>query len=200
MADSSAAFCRRPLDDSLGALAIAIRLSADTLVQLDEIVPGSGGAAADAYAHPVVRGEGERAVPSRTCGGAAQMSSTCVTLTTRAPSAIAHDRAVGPLYGVHPSSDGCSVLFGAVELKFFERFRAGVGRPDLVDHHFCDDIEFGFGDDELHRQLKPVFASATRQQRFVDWDVPGSTVLQSPDSTTSPPVASWSASAGSGPT
>jgi len=96
----------------------------------------------------------------------------------------AHDRAMGPLYDVYLSSDGRPVLFGALEPKFFERFCAGVGRPDLVSHHSGNDIEFGFGDDELRRQLEPVFASATAeewQQRFVDWDVPGSAVLQLPD-------------------
>lgn len=96
----------------------------------------------------------------------------------------AHQREMGPLYDVYLSSDGELVLLGALELKFFERFCAEVGRPDLVAHHSGGDIEFGFDDEELRTQLAGIFAQASGQewqQRFIDWDVPGSLVLQLPE-------------------
>ncbi|WP_165485760.1 CaiB/BaiF CoA-transferase family protein [Frankia sp. Cppng1_Ct_nod] len=96
----------------------------------------------------------------------------------------AHERPMGPLYDIYRAGDGRPVLFGALEPKFFERFCAEVGRPDLVFHHGGGEIEFGFGNETLRRELEGVFAQATAeewQRRFTEWDVPGSPVLQLPD-------------------
>jgi crotonobetainyl-CoA:carnitine CoA-transferase CaiB-like acyl-CoA transferase len=96
----------------------------------------------------------------------------------------AHDSSMGPLYDVFTAKDGKPVLLGALEEKFFHRFCDEIGRPDLKPHHHGGDIEYGAGDDELRRQLEPIFASVTSeewQQRFTDWDVPGSRVLQLPE-------------------
>ncbi len=98
----------------------------------------------------------------------------------------AHERSMGPLYDVYTASDGRLVLFGALEPKFFKRFCNEVGRPDLAKHHSGGEIEFGVGNEELRAELEKVFASASSdewRQRFIDWDVPGSPVLQLPEVT-----------------
>ena len=82
------------------------------------------------------------------------------------------------------SSDDKPVLLGALEPKFWKRFCDNVGRADLVDRHTGDDIDFGWDDEELRDELRPIFASATATEwhrRFIAWDVPGGPVLQLPD-------------------
>jgi crotonobetainyl-CoA:carnitine CoA-transferase CaiB-like acyl-CoA transferase len=95
-----------------------------------------------------------------------------------------HDSNLGPLYNTYLTSDGNVVLLAALEPKFWRRFCDRVGRPDLIDRHSGGAIEFGEDDEDLRRELSGIFATATADewnQRFVDWDVPGSKVLQVPD-------------------
>ena len=95
-----------------------------------------------------------------------------------------HDSHLGPLYDTYLSSDRKPVLLGALEPKFWKRFCENVDRPDLVERHTGDDIDFGWDDDELRDELRPIFASATAAEwhrRFIAWDVPGGPVLQLPE-------------------
>src|SRR5437879_988078 len=95
-----------------------------------------------------------------------------------------HDTELGPLYNTYLSSDQKPVLLGALEPKFWKRFCERVDRADLVDRHNGDDIDFGWDDEVLRDELRPIFASATAAQwhrRFTAWDVPGGPVLQLPD-------------------
>jgi crotonobetainyl-CoA:carnitine CoA-transferase CaiB-like acyl-CoA transferase len=92
-----------------------------------------------------------------------------------------HDHHLGALYNTYLMSDGKIVLLAALEAKFWSRFCDKSGRPDLINRHTGGAIEFGGEDDGLRQELIEVFASATADEwdaRFVDWDVPGSKVLQ----------------------
>lgn len=110
---------------------------------------------------------------------------TDILLTTRTGEPWdAHERSLGPFYDTYLSKDGRPVLLGALERKFWVNFCAGVGRPDLVDLHTGGEIEFGEEDASLRRELGGIFATATAaewDQRFVDWDCPGATVLRTPE-------------------
>jgi alpha-methylacyl-CoA racemase len=95
-----------------------------------------------------------------------------------------HDQHLGALYNTYLTSDGKIVLLAALEPKFWSRFCDKIGRPDLISRHTGGAIEFGGEDDGLRQELIEVFASATADEwdaRFVDWDVPGSKVLQAPE-------------------
>ena len=95
-----------------------------------------------------------------------------------------HESVHGPLYDTYLSSDGKPVLLGALEPKFWQTFCDHIGRPELADRHDGGDIDFGWDDEALRDELRPVFASATANewhQRFIDWDVPGGPVLEIPD-------------------
>jgi crotonobetainyl-CoA:carnitine CoA-transferase CaiB-like acyl-CoA transferase len=89
-------------------------------------------------------------------------------------------RELGPLDDVYTAGDGKLVLFGALERKFWERFCAGVGRPDLVGR-WTAGAAVQFEDDaELRGELDAIFArhpAAEWIERFVDWEVPGAEIL-----------------------
>jgi alpha-methylacyl-CoA racemase len=61
-------------------------------------------------------------------------------------------------YGVYRTSDGRFVALGALEPKFFARFCAAVGRPDLAERQLDGD---GRGPRE---ELEAIFASRTRDE------------------------------------
>lgn len=84
------------------------------------------------------------------------------------------------LYATYLTSDGETFLIGALEYKFWERFCEGVGRPDLLEHHSGDALEYGVGDDALRAELEVIFLTAdidTWSKRFVEWGCVGGPVL-----------------------
>ena len=107
-------------------------------------------------------------------------------------------------YQYYETADGRFVLFCGIEHKFWARFCAEVGRPDLVDASAGGDdagpVEFAHGDTNLRRELADVFRQRT-QADWVDARARASTfpsglpTRASPSSATtpiSPPARSWS--------
>jgi crotonobetainyl-CoA:carnitine CoA-transferase CaiB-like acyl-CoA transferase len=95
-----------------------------------------------------------------------------------------HTAGHGALYNTYLSKDHKPVLLGALERKFWVNFCRGVGREDLIGHHTGAQIYFGLEDEALRKELAAIFVKATAaewDQRFVDWDCPGCTVLQIDD-------------------
>ena len=96
-----------------------------------------------------------------------------------------HDSDTGEMYNAYLTKDGKPFLMAALEEKFWMRFCRGVGRPDLVDARGTDaPIHFAWGDTRLRAELEQIFATATADewdQRFREWDVPGSRILQIPE-------------------
>ena len=71
-------------------------------------------------------------------------------------------------YQYYETADGRFVLFCAIEHKFWARFCAEVGRPDLDDGSAGDErgpVEFAHGDTSLRRELAAVF----RQRTQAEW-------------------------------
>lgn len=92
-------------------------------------------------------------------------------------------RQLGPLYDVYRAGDGRLLLFGALERKFWERFCAGVDRPDLAARWQGGAAVQFEDDDELRRELDGIFSrhpAAEWIERFIAWEVPGAEIL-SPD-------------------
>jgi crotonobetainyl-CoA:carnitine CoA-transferase CaiB-like acyl-CoA transferase len=96
-----------------------------------------------------------------------------------------HGSSTGEMYNAYLTEDGKPFLMAALEQKFWEAFCHGVGREDLVplrDAHA--QIHFGWDDTRLHRELADIFATATADEwdrRFLEWDVPGSRILEIPE-------------------
>ena len=93
-------------------------------------------------------------------------------------------RELGPLYDVYVAGDGREVLFGALESKFWERFCAGVGRPDLAARWKGNGAVQFEGDDDVRRELDAIFATAPAAEwieRFTAWEVPGAEILHPRD-------------------
>ena len=66
-------------------------------------------------------------------------------------------------YQYYETADERFVLFCGIEHKFWTRFCAEVGRPDLVDGSAGDElgpVEFAHGDTALRRELAAVFRAA----------------------------------------
>ena len=132
-----------------------------------------------------VRAGGEGAWIDLSCWDAlVEAHRTDIIVTTKTGvTQNAHERVLGPLYDTYLSSDGKAVLLGALERKFWVNFCTGIGRPDLMSAHSGADIDMG-GSKSLREELRPIFASATATEwdrRFLEWDCPGCTVLQTPD-------------------
>jgi crotonobetainyl-CoA:carnitine CoA-transferase CaiB-like acyl-CoA transferase len=89
------------------------------------------------------------------------------------------------MYNAYAASDGKLVLMAALEGKFWENFCHGIGREDLIAFRGTDaEIHFAWGDDALRMELEVIFRTATADewdQRFVEWDVPGSKILEIPE-------------------
>jgi crotonobetainyl-CoA:carnitine CoA-transferase CaiB-like acyl-CoA transferase len=71
-------------------------------------------------------------------------------------------------YQYYETADGRFVLFCGIEHKFWARFCAEVGRPDLEDGSTGDElgpVEFAHGDTTLRRELAAVF----RQRTQAEW-------------------------------
>ncbi|WP_322761914.1 CaiB/BaiF CoA-transferase family protein [Frankia sp. Cr2] len=133
-----------------------------------------------------VRGGGQGAWIDISCWDAlVEAHRTDILLTTRTGVvANAHKRGLGPLYDTYLSQDGKAVLLGALERKFWINFCVGVDREDLIDLHTGAEIDFGPTDQKLREELRPIFAAATAEEwdrRFLAWDCPGATVLETPD-------------------
>jgi crotonobetainyl-CoA:carnitine CoA-transferase CaiB-like acyl-CoA transferase len=95
-----------------------------------------------------------------------------------------HDVKCGPLYNTYLSSDGKPVLLGALEPVFWKNFCTHIGREDLIGYHGGESIDFGKDNDEITAILRDVFATATAAEwtrRFVEWNCPGSAVLDIAD-------------------
>ena len=85
-----------------------------------------------------------------------------------------------PLYDVYETSDDKLILFCAIEKKFWESFCRGVDREDLLARWSGTDVDFG-GDRALREELEGIFVLRTAdawQKHFLDWDIPGSLVLE----------------------
>jgi crotonobetainyl-CoA:carnitine CoA-transferase CaiB-like acyl-CoA transferase len=107
-----------------------------------------------------------------------------IASTWRGAPANQHQKQHAALYDTYRTSDGRPFLVGLLEPKFWRRFCAEVGRPDLVGLHGGGDLEFGVGDDSLAGELAAIIATATAEEwreRFLAWDLPGSPVLEIPD-------------------
>jgi crotonobetainyl-CoA:carnitine CoA-transferase CaiB-like acyl-CoA transferase len=88
------------------------------------------------------------------------------------------------LYNLYLCGDGEYVVFCAIERKFWERFCAGVDRPDLVARWQgpAGGVDHRIGDLALREELDRIFASADSMlwlSRFLEWQVPGSPLLRS---------------------
>jgi alpha-methylacyl-CoA racemase len=89
-------------------------------------------------------------------------------------------RELGPLYDVYEAGDGKLILFGALERKFWERFCAGVERPDLASRWNGGGAVQFEDDDELRAALDGIFAECPAGEwieRFIAWEVPGAEIL-----------------------
>jgi crotonobetainyl-CoA:carnitine CoA-transferase CaiB-like acyl-CoA transferase len=89
-------------------------------------------------------------------------------------------RELGPLYDVYEAGDGKLLLFGALERKFWERFCAGVERPDLASRWNGGGAVQFEDDGELRRELDAIFTerpAAEWIERFIAWEVPGAEIL-----------------------
>jgi crotonobetainyl-CoA:carnitine CoA-transferase CaiB-like acyl-CoA transferase len=80
-------------------------------------------------------------------------------------------------YQYYATSDARFVLFCAIEPKFWNRFCAAIGRPELNadDAPVGAPVEFAHGDDALRRELQHVFATRTQQEWValaIEHDVP----------------------------
>ena len=71
-------------------------------------------------------------------------------------------------YQYYETADGRFVLFCGIEHKFWARFCAEVGRPDLVDASAAvttlGPVEFAHGDTTLRRELAAVFRERTQAE------------------------------------
>jgi crotonobetainyl-CoA:carnitine CoA-transferase CaiB-like acyl-CoA transferase len=96
-----------------------------------------------------------------------------------------HDSYTGEMYNAYAASDGKLVLIAALEGKFWENFCRGVGRVDLIAARGTDaELHFAWDDETLRQELEVIFRTATADEwdrRFVEWDVPGSRILQVPE-------------------
>jgi alpha-methylacyl-CoA racemase len=96
-----------------------------------------------------------------------------------------HDSSTGEMYNAYLTQDGKPFLMAALEQKFWEAFCRGVGREDLVPlRDAAAQIHFGWDDEQLRRELADIFATATADEwdrRFLEWDVPGSKILEIPE-------------------
>ena len=88
-----------------------------------------------------------------------------------------HESSTGEMYNAYLTQDGKPFLMAALEQKFWDAFCRGVGREDLVPLRDAEEqIHFGWDDEQLHRELADIFATATADEwdrRFLEWDVPG---------------------------
>jgi crotonobetainyl-CoA:carnitine CoA-transferase CaiB-like acyl-CoA transferase len=96
-----------------------------------------------------------------------------------------HGNDTGEMYNAYLTKDGKAFLMAALEQKFWENFCRGVGREDLIPFRDPSErIHFAWGDNRLRKELEEIFATATADEwdrRFVEWDVPGSKILEIPD-------------------
>ncbi|MGH9034644.1 MAG: CaiB/BaiF CoA transferase family protein [Acidimicrobiia bacterium] len=93
-------------------------------------------------------------------------------------------RELGPLYDVYRAADGRLVLFGALERKFWERFCAGVGRPDLASRWKGGEAVQFEDDEDVRKELDEIFAERPAAEWigcFIDWEVPGAEILHPQD-------------------
>lgn len=87
--------------------------------------------------------------------------------------------ALGPLYDTYVTADNHVIMFAAIEQKFWERFCEGIDRPDLLSVWTGHDVDFG-SNTTLYKDLAEVFRADPAErwaQRFVEWEIPGSVVL-----------------------
>jgi len=84
-----------------------------------------------------------------------------------------------PLYDLYETADTRLVLFCPIEQKFWANFCRGAERPDLETRWASANAVY-HGDESLREELEPIFRTATADEwfdRFQQWDVPGSLVL-----------------------
>ena len=96
-----------------------------------------------------------------------------------------HESSTGEMYNAYLTQDGKPFLMA--------RWSRSSGRPSAVasDAKTCvrcatprTQIHFGWDDEQLHRELADIFATATADEwdrRFLEWDVPGSKILEIPE-------------------
>lgn len=129
-----------------------------------------------------VRNSGQGAWIDASCWDAmveAHRTELAMTMRTQQDFSM-HGTDIGPLYNTYLSSDGKPVLLGALEPVFWANFCRHIGREDLIQFHGGKNIEFGEENSQITATLRAVFATATAvewDRRFVEWNCPGSVVL-----------------------
>jgi crotonobetainyl-CoA:carnitine CoA-transferase CaiB-like acyl-CoA transferase len=128
-----------------------------------------------------VRGGGDGSWIDISCWDAA-VEAHRVEITMSEASGTTHKRGGrGAFYEVYECSDGHLVLLGAVEKRFWQRFCEGVSRPNLVEEwRGSGTLDFGEDRTDLKLELGEIFATApstTWVERFAEWGIPGSAVL-----------------------
>ncbi|HOC91966.1 MAG TPA: CaiB/BaiF CoA-transferase family protein [bacterium] len=72
----------------------------------------------------------------------------------------AHLTGGSPVYNTYETSDGKYICIGAIEPKFFNKFCALIGRPDLIPLHFAE----GEKKEILKSEMEKLFISKTRAE------------------------------------
>ena len=68
-------------------------------------------------------------------------------------------------YQHYQTADGKYILFCCIEPKFWDNFCRASEREDLMGQHDRDQaVDFGFGDEELRRELQKVFHTKSQQE------------------------------------
>jgi crotonobetainyl-CoA:carnitine CoA-transferase CaiB-like acyl-CoA transferase len=79
-------------------------------------------------------------------------------------------------YQHYQTADGKYILFCCIEPKFWDNFCRASEREDLAARHDRSQaVDFGFGDEELRRELQKVFHTRSQQEWVaiaVDRDIP----------------------------
>ena len=75
------------------------------------------------------------------------------------------DLARSAKYQHYQTADGKYVLFCCIEPKFWDNFCRAADRNDLLGrHNRAEAVDFGFGDEELRRELQKVFHTKSQQE------------------------------------
>jgi crotonobetainyl-CoA:carnitine CoA-transferase CaiB-like acyl-CoA transferase len=68
-------------------------------------------------------------------------------------------------YQHYQTADGKYILFCCIEPKFWRNFCRAGGREDLLDRHdYQQAVDFGFGDEDLRRELQTTFHTKSQQE------------------------------------
>ena len=86
------------------------------------------------------------------------------------------DLARSAKYQHYQTAEGKYVLFCCIEPKFWDNFCRAAARDDLMGRHDrAQAVDFGFGDEDLRRELQEVFHAKSQQEWVAiagQWDIP----------------------------